>query len=228
MYPEDPQAATSAFAAFMGYFGQMTNSISFLFSLFGTKSIIEKLGFSKALLSFPTLLLVCTVVLWFMPNIWVVFVVMMIIKGMSYALNNPTKEILYQSTSSSIKFKCKSWIDTFGQRGAKAGGSLITNACATNLNDLNNYGTLTGVILSVFLLWVSKKMGVEFETLQTEGRKIGEEDEEELQKEMDLLAKEQGEVTAKILKSGDGISEDDEGLSTSCVEDADDKNSMSV
>jgi AAA family ATP:ADP antiporter len=42
---------------------------------------------------------------------------MMVIKGMSYALNNPTKEILYQMTSINIKFKCKSWIDTFGQRG---------------------------------------------------------------------------------------------------------------
>ena len=36
MYPDDPQAAMRAFASFMGYFGQTTNSISFLFSFFGT------------------------------------------------------------------------------------------------------------------------------------------------------------------------------------------------
>jgi AAA family ATP:ADP antiporter len=36
LYPDDPQAALRAFASFMGYFGQTTNSISFLFSLFGT------------------------------------------------------------------------------------------------------------------------------------------------------------------------------------------------
>lgn len=65
-----------------------------------------------------------------------VFTVMMVMKGMSYALNNPTKEILYQMTSTGIKFKCKSWIDTFGQRSAKAGGSLITNAFASNIVDL--------------------------------------------------------------------------------------------
>jgi ATP/ADP translocase len=28
----------------------------------------------------------------------------------SYALNNPTKEVLYQPTSSAIKYKAKSWI----------------------------------------------------------------------------------------------------------------------
>ena len=62
--------------------------------------------------------------------------VMMIIKGMSYALLNPTKEILYQMTGDNVKFKCKSWIDTFGQRGSKAGGSIITNQFATSMVDL--------------------------------------------------------------------------------------------
>lgn len=79
-------------------------------------------------------------------------------KGMSYALNNPCKEILYQvcifiimshihlnerscytwqqATSTQIKFKCKSWIDTFGQRGSKAAGSIVTNAFANSVADL--------------------------------------------------------------------------------------------
>jgi len=39
-------------------------------------------------------------------------------------------------TGSNVKFKCKSWIDTFGQRGSKAGGSLITNAFANSMADL--------------------------------------------------------------------------------------------
>lgn len=36
----------------------------------------------------------------------VVFVVMMVIKGMSYALLNPTKEILYQVRSYSLRDLC--------------------------------------------------------------------------------------------------------------------------
>eukprot|EP01035_Chromulina_nebulosa_P019274 gene19274-25131_t len=146
LHPNDPQLAIREFASFMGYFGQTTNSISFLFSLF----------------------------VWIFPTIWVVFAVMMIIKGMSYALNNPTKEILYQATSTSIKFKCKSWIDTFGQRSAKATGSLITNAFATSVADLNNYGSIVGVAMSAFLIWISNYMGVEFERLQASNEKVGE------------------------------------------------------
>lgn len=174
MYPDDPQAALRAFASFMGYFGQTTNSISFLFSLFGTGAVIQRCGLTATLVLFPVLLLICAVLVWAMPNIWMVFAVMMVMKGMSYALNNPTKEILYQATSTSIKFKCKSWIDTFGQRSAKAGGSLITNAFATSIVDLTNYGSLVGVVCSVFLVWVSREMGRQFEDLQERGEKVGE------------------------------------------------------
>ena len=44
------------------------------------------------------------------PDLWVVFGAMMLLKGFSYALNNPTKEILYQPTSQAVKYKSKSWI----------------------------------------------------------------------------------------------------------------------
>lgn len=75
---------------------QTTNTISFLFSLFGTGMVIKRFGLTYTLIAFPALLLVCTVFVWVAPNIWVVFTAMMVIKGMTYALNNPTKEILYQ------------------------------------------------------------------------------------------------------------------------------------
>ena len=213
LFPDDPQAAMAGFASFMGYFGQTTNSISFLFSLFGTGLIIKRCGLTWTLILFPVLLLICTICVWLMPNIWVVFSVMMVIKGMSYALNNPTKEILYQMTSTQIKFKCKSWIDTFGQRSAKAGGSLVTNAFATSLVDLNkyvirlshlrrppgplcilqqltlffffprhlillllshSYGSAIGVVMSVFLIWISQWMGQQFDDLHAKGEKVGE------------------------------------------------------
>lgn len=54
-------------------------------------------------------------------------------------------------TGSNVKFKCKSWIDTFGQRGSKAGGSLITNAFATSMVDLVKSVNFPGH-LELFLL----------------------------------------------------------------------------
>jgi AAA family ATP:ADP antiporter len=144
--------------------------------------IIHRYGLQVTLISFPALLLLCAIVVYISPTIWVVFAVMMVMKGMSYALNNPTKEILYQvrwslldfsacidvclhfchslqQTSTSIKFKCKSWIDTFGQRSAKAAGSLVTNAFASSMGSLVAYGSVVGVVGSAFLIWVSYYMG---------------------------------------------------------------------
>jgi AAA family ATP:ADP antiporter len=62
-------------------------------------------------------------------------------------------------TSSAIKFKCKSWIDTFGQRSAKAGGSLITNAFASSMVELTMYGSMFGAAIAGFMIWVSYYMG---------------------------------------------------------------------
>lgn len=49
---------------------------------------------------------------------------MMFLKALSYSLNNPCKEMLYNPTSTDVKFKAKSWIDIFGQRGASDTGCI--------------------------------------------------------------------------------------------------------
>src|SRR6056297_2266135 len=65
---------------------------------------------------------------------------MMFLKALSYSLNNPCKEMLYQPTNTAVKFKSKSWIDIFGQRGAKAAGSVVTNALSDSVRSLVFYG----------------------------------------------------------------------------------------
>ena len=56
---------------FLSFLTQTTNSISFLFSLFGTGMVIKRFGLTTTLIAFPALMLVCTVLVWTMPNIWV-------------------------------------------------------------------------------------------------------------------------------------------------------------
>merc|ERR1712023_458949 len=45
--------------------------------------------------------------------------------ALALALSNPCMELLYQPTSSEVKFKVKTWIDKFGQGGVKALGSVF-------------------------------------------------------------------------------------------------------
>ena len=47
--------------------------------------VIKRFGLTNTLISFPVLMVVCTLLVWLQPTIWMVFAVMMIIKGMSYA-----------------------------------------------------------------------------------------------------------------------------------------------
>ena len=90
------EEGSKGFASFMGTFGQATNTLSFLFSFLGTSMVIRTLGLRLTLLLFPSLCLGVILLVRALPDLWVVFGAMMLLKGFSYALNNPTKEILYQ------------------------------------------------------------------------------------------------------------------------------------
>ncbi|GKY98694.1 hypothetical protein MPSEU_000825700 [Mayamaea pseudoterrestris] len=167
--------ATAAFTSFMGLFGQSANTISFLFSLLGTSAVIRTLGLRWTLLLFPSLCLTVITIVRFYPTLNVTFGAMMAIKAASYSLNNPTKEILYQPTSSSVKYKAKSWIDIFGARGAKATASLVTNAFSYSTAVLVQNGSLVGMCVASFLIWNATYMGKKFDEYTESGYIVGDE-----------------------------------------------------
>ena len=125
-------ASKEALTSFVGIFGMATNSLALLMALFGTGYLIKKFGLRFCLLAFPVSIGIAISVLYSFIKfnilesqnlLWVTFTVVIIAKGLSYALNNPAKEVMYIPTSRDAKFKAKGWIDMFGARGAKALGS---------------------------------------------------------------------------------------------------------
>ena len=171
------ESATQKLTEFMGFFGQATNTLSFLFSLFGTSAIIRYLGLRLTLLLFPTMCLGVIIFVRLYPSLNVVFGAMMMLKASSYALNNPTKEILYQPTSTAVKYKAKSWIDIFGARGSKALGSLVTNAFSDSAEHLVSNGSLVGMCVASFLIWNATFMGRKFDDYTESGFVVGEDTE---------------------------------------------------
>jgi len=165
--------ATAGFTQFMGFFGQATNTLSFLMSLLGTSAIVRKLGLRLTLLLFPTLCLGVIIFVRFHPTLFVVFGAMMMLKANSYALNNPTKEMLYQPTSAAVRYKAKSWIDIFGARGSKALGSVVTNAFSDSATNLVANGSLVGICVASFLIWNATFMGKKFEEYTESGYIVG-------------------------------------------------------
>jgi AAA family ATP:ADP antiporter len=172
--------ATAGFTTFMGLFGQATNTLSFLLSLLGTSAVIRYLGLRLTLLLFPTLCLAVIIFVRVHPTLYVVFGAMMLLKANSYALNNPTKEMLYQPTSSAVKYKAKSWIDIFGARGSKALGSVVTNAFSDSASNLVANGSLVGMAVASFLIWNARFMGNKFDEYVSTGHVVGGDDDEEL------------------------------------------------
>ena len=170
--------ATQGFTMFMGIFGQATNTLSLFLSLFGTSAVIRYLGLRATLLLFPTLCLAVIIMVRIQPTLYVVFAAMMLLKASSYALNNPTKEMLYQPTSAAVKYKAKSWIDIFGARGSKALGSVVTNAFSDSAAHLVANGSLVGMAVASFLIWNARYMGKTFEEYTDSGYIVGEDQDE--------------------------------------------------
>ncbi len=141
-----------SFTEFLGRFGQAANGIALFFSLVGTSFFIRKFGITFCLTLFPALTGIVLSVVYLYPSLWIVFGGMVTIRALTYALNNPSKEILYVPTSKDVKFKAKSWIDMFGARSAKAVGAFITGAFKHSTTKLMTYGSL--ISLAVISIWI--------------------------------------------------------------------------
>jgi AAA family ATP:ADP antiporter len=203
--------ATAAFTSFMGTFGQATNTLSFLLSLFGTSAVIRYLGLRLTLLLFPSLVLLVIFIVRLYPTLYVVFAAMMTLKANSYALNNPTKEILYQPTSPSVKYKAKSWIDIFGARGSKALGSVVTNAFSDSTSHLVANGTLVGMCVAGFLIWNATFMGRKFDEYTKTGYVVGGDEDEDAAEQRNVeVASRQNKVDDTSCALDDHEEEDEE------------------
>jgi AAA family ATP:ADP antiporter len=137
--------------AFLGLFGQSANFLALVFAFIGTSFFIRRFGLKVCLVMFPITVAGVIGYVWFSPSLWALFGAMVAIKGLSYALNNPCKEIMYIPTSKDVKFKAKGWIDAFGGRSSKALGSGV-NAIFTNMASLMFYGSL--VSLGIVGIWI--------------------------------------------------------------------------
>lgn len=155
--------------SFFGWFGVAVNSLAFLIALVGLSYLFKRFGLRFCLLFFPTILAVAMLGLYvfFMYGnptslqlLWVIAAVMVLGKGLSYAVNNPTKEMMYIPTSKDTKFKAKGFIDSLGGRISKASGSAINNSLKHNMALLMSMGTLIG--FGLIFVWLIAAVYVGF------------------------------------------------------------------
>ncbi len=164
------------YASFTGTYGMSINCLALVFALLGTSFFMRRFGFRFCLLAYPLTvgillsgLLGCKMIAITNINLmWVLFAAMVAIKGFSYALNNPTKEVMYIPTTDDIRFKAKGWIESFGGRTSKGTGAIVTASFAKNLSGLLLYGTIISLgVVGIWLL-VANFLGKKFNQMQSE------------------------------------------------------------
>ena len=163
---------TATFASFNGMYGVMTNTLSLSFALIGTSFLMRRFGMRFCLLLFPIVAGIMVTAVWFFPVLAVVTGTVIIIKGLSYALNNPTREIMYMPTSRDVRFKAKGWIDQFGARSSKALGATINNFFSGSIESLFFFGSLMSFALVGCWLGAAFFVGKTFTRLQERGEVI--------------------------------------------------------
>ncbi len=180
MIAKDVFVSRDLFAAFTGKYGMSINFLALIFALLGTSFFMRKLGLRFCLISYPVaigLVLIGLLTLSILgisdvQLMWTLFGCMIAVKGFSYALNNPTKEVMYIPTTKDIRYKAKGWIESFGGRSAKGTGSVVTAAYAKNLPELLMIGTLISLgVVGVWIL-IANALGKKFNQLQEKNQTI--------------------------------------------------------
>lgn len=110
----------------------LVHFFGFFISLFGTRVLLDKLGEKVCLILIPVLNMILVLYLLLSYTKYSFIIVSVIIKSVNYALGYPLRENLYIPTLKEVKFKSKSWIDTFGTKFAKSTGSVF-NEIVRNL-----------------------------------------------------------------------------------------------
>lgn len=157
----------ATFKWFLGIFGVASNGLAFLLALLGTSAVIKKFGVRVCLQLYPVSCAIAIIALYAfyqsgltsaLTLFWATFGVMMIVKGVSYAVNNPVKDMMYIPTSKDAKFKAKGIIDMLGGRSAKATGAQIGGAlnvkgnALASIHNLMLYGSL--ISLGIIGVWI--------------------------------------------------------------------------
>ena len=126
---------------YLSIYGSSVNIVSLLCLLLGISNVTRFLGIGVALAAMPIIVAVALAGFLSLNSLTFLFALMIGSKAINYALNGPALKQLYIPTTPDVKFKAQAWIETFGLRLSKQGGSLFNMSLAPLQA---SFGTLAG------------------------------------------------------------------------------------
>ncbi|MBI2344943.1 hypothetical protein HYV10_02620 [Candidatus Dependentiae bacterium] len=153
--------------------------IGLVLSFFGTRVLIKRLGEHVCLILIPLLTGALLTYFMFVYNEHAIMFVFMALGMLNYAFASPLREALYIPTVRDIRFKSKAWIESFGQRFAKACGSgVIGTIQSVAIIGSPIYLTMfSGFFAITVTLWtiVAYLLGKKYVSVIKKGQAIGAE-----------------------------------------------------
>jgi ATP:ADP antiporter, AAA family len=125
LHADATMPSVGAMTAYYAFYYFLMNAIGLAISFLGTTPLLRVIGIRVSLFLFPLLCTVLLLITYLFPTAGIFFAVLVALRSLNYALNHPTREVLYIPTTKDIKFKAKTWTDAFGSRIAKSFGSIF-------------------------------------------------------------------------------------------------------
>ena len=146
----------------------------FFMSLFATSTLMKKLGERTCLMLVPLLSGILLLYLMIETTPESLIAAFIALKTVNYAFAWPVRESLYIPTIKDIKFKSKSWIDAFGSKFAKAGGSTF-NIFASHLSPALTLPAHSFFFAGIVAMWflVAFLLGLRFDRAVARNEVIG-------------------------------------------------------
>ncbi len=153
-------------------------AIGVVFALFGTYPMVKRLGERACLMLIPGLSGFFLLYMLFAYSPSAVYIGFIGLRVINYAFTQPVRESLYIPTIKDLKFKSKSWIDTFGSKLAKSTGSAF-NILVASVEASIYIPLLACFFTSVLSLWFATAflLGKRYERAITHNEVIGGEEE---------------------------------------------------
>ena len=145
---EDPEEL----ASFFGFWFSNLSIVAFLIQLFLTKKIVGMFGVGKSLLWLPSGILVGSIVLLILPQLWVVVFIKIFDGGLKQSVNKAATELLSLPIPIHIKKKTKTFIDVVVDSIATGLAGIIL---IFFINGLKIHGVYVSLIIIVLIsVWI--------------------------------------------------------------------------
>lgn len=164
----------SQISAFLFAIAFFTHLCGFPIALLGTRPLMHKLGERICLLLVPVITFVLFIIFKFSHTKLSFIIFFAVLRAIHYAFDYPLRESLYIPTIKEIKFKSKSWIDSFGSKFAKAVGSLF-NGLTIGFTESMFLMAQTGFFSVIIIVWaiIAYCLGKTFEKAIARNEVIG-------------------------------------------------------